>query len=107
MGKIQLQSFALVCDRPQPVYRPGEVISGHCVIYLNGEMSLTQLEIKLHGCAEVKWTETERRNSGHVNHHRVGDHHHNDSHNHIVTYHATHPCIDQTYYPGSGESFFF
>jgi hypothetical protein len=55
-------------------------------------MSLTQLEIKLDGRAEVRWTQTKRN--------------HNDRKSHTVTYHATHPCIDQTYHPGSGDNFF-
>jgi len=83
MVKIQLQSFVIVCNKPQPVYGPGEIISGNCVITLNGELDLRQLEIKLEGCAEVKWTETHNK--------------------HSTTYHATHPCIEMIYSPGSGE----
>jgi len=85
MGKIKLQSLVIVCDRPQPVYGPGEIISGNCVITLNGELNLSQLELKLEGCAEVKWTESYGRYTN--------------------TYHAIHPFIEIIYFPSSGKKF--
>jgi hypothetical protein len=57
MGKIKLKNFMIVCDRQQPVYRPGEIISGNCVINLKGELDLKQLDIRLFGCSKAKWSE--------------------------------------------------
>ncbi len=87
MGKIKLQSFVIVCDRQPPVYRPGEIISGNCVINLKGELDLKQLDIKLYGCAKVEWTEREG--------------------NRNVTYYSKCPIIEEIYFPGSGDQKIF
>ena len=54
MGK-NLNSFEIVLDRPQPVYKPGEEVTGQCVVILETQMSMVQLSIELKGKAKCQW----------------------------------------------------
>lgn len=48
-----IQSVALVPDRPSLTYNSGELVSGHCIISVNGSLDISQIEIKLSGKAKV------------------------------------------------------
>lgn len=48
-----IQSVALVPDRPSLTYNSGELVSGHCIISVNGTLDISQIEIKLSGKAKV------------------------------------------------------
>jgi hypothetical protein len=84
MGRIKLKNFMIACDRQQPVYRPGEIISGNCVINLKGELDLKQLDIRLYGCSKTEWNG------------KVGD-------ETTKSYCSKYTIIDKTYFLGSGE----
>ena len=92
---IKLKTFAIVLDKPQPVYIPGEVVSGQCVVFLEGQMNLSQLTIKLKGMAECQWHEP------HTHTHRDSD---GKSHTRTEQrrIHSCHHCIDLNYSPGAG-----
>lgn len=55
---IKLNSVEITLDSPSNVFIPGQIISGQCLISLNGQMSSSQLSIKLKGKAECKWEES-------------------------------------------------
>ena len=48
-----LQSLALVPDRPSLIYHAGELVSGHIVITVNGQVDISQVQISLKGKANV------------------------------------------------------
>ena len=48
-----IQSVALVPDRPSLTYNSGELVSGHCIISVNGSLDISQIEIQLSGKAKV------------------------------------------------------
>jgi len=120
MGKIQLQHFAIIVERTPSIYRTGDLISGTVVIQLSGELNLNQLEIKLEGMAQVKWSERESYNNTHIgtdicsvnvgNLHigqsNVG--HHSGNNTRTVWYQQKHQYIDLKYYlPIEGINFIF
>ncbi len=98
MVKTGIKTFVIVVDKPQPIFIPGEVVSGQCVIQLDGQMHLSQLYIKLIGKAECNWTETEHRTER-------GTDGKNRSTTHQRTIHSCHKCLNLMYYPGNGEQF--
>ncbi|CAG2166783.1 unnamed protein product [Oppiella nova] len=126
---LKVRTFALVLDRPAAVYRASEVVSGQCVLALDGDMHLSQLTITLKGEAECEWTEqkTVAAHQSHGNHGSDHNHHHHDhnqtrtetvrhhakhTHNHhhhdhnqtrteTVRHHAKHTCVDLVYCPGN------
>lgn len=58
---VTVQGFnnVITFERQRAIYQPGEVVNGHiCFEVVNGQMSLSQLEIRLIGTAECSWTET-------------------------------------------------
>ena len=54
---IKLKQFVFALDRP-PVYTAGELVTGYCLIGLDGQMNLDQLVITLEGVAHCRWTES-------------------------------------------------
>ncbi|CAG2107044.1 unnamed protein product [Medioppia subpectinata] len=78
---IKLKTFAIILDKPDAIYRTSDVISGQCIIGLDGKMQLDQLKIKLRGRAECEWTEerqvTETNDEGETTTETVIDKFHN------------------------------
>jgi hypothetical protein len=110
---LKVRTFALVLDRPAAVYRASEVVSGQCVLALDGDMHLSQLTITLKGEAECEWTEQKTVHQSHGSHpsgpNHGSDHHHNHHHHdhnqtrtETVRHHAKHTCVDLVYCPGNG-----
>ena len=92
---IKLKTFEIILDRHQPVYTPGEVVTGQCIVFLEGQMNLSQLTIKLKGKAECKWTDaktfiwSDGSGQSHTRTEPRGRH-------------STHKCVDLNYSPGAG-----
>ena len=66
---IKIKSVEIVLDSPSNVFIPDQIICGQCLISMKGQMSSSQLFIKLKGKAECKWdaadgTETYRDDDG-------------------------------------------
>ena len=57
---IKLKQFVFALDRP-PVYRAGDLVTGYCIIELDGHMNLGQLVITLEGNAHCAWSESHSR----------------------------------------------
>ena len=55
-----LNKFEIVLDRPQPVYKPGEEVTGQCIVILETRMDLAQLSIKLKGRGESQWKDSDK-----------------------------------------------
>ncbi|KAI8478878.1 Arrestin domain-containing protein 3 [Branchiostoma belcheri] len=56
MGRLKL--FEIALDGDKAVYEPTEVVSGHVVLELRGEMRLRSLKVDIRGLAKVHWTES-------------------------------------------------
>ncbi|XP_027197857.2 arrestin domain-containing protein 2-like [Dermatophagoides pteronyssinus] len=50
----QVTSVTLVPDRPSATYTSGEVVTGHCIVTVTGEMDFDCIEIKLVGKSRVE-----------------------------------------------------
>ncbi|CAG2100508.1 unnamed protein product [Medioppia subpectinata] len=91
---MKLKTFAVVLDKPDATYRCGEVVSGQCVLVLEGELHLSQLTIALRGEAVCEWTEarqvSERGADGKQR-----------SRQETVRHHGHHQCLDLHYCPGN------
>ena len=70
-----IQSLALVPDRPSLTYNSGELVTGHCIISVNGTLDISQIEIKLSGKAKVELPVTNSQSSS-TNHHNQNQHQH-------------------------------
>lgn len=57
MGKIKLQSFEILLDKHDGAYQPGDSVTGKCVIAIEGELTLSQLQMTMTGKAKTKWKE--------------------------------------------------
>ena len=92
---IKLKQFMIVLDNRSGVYRPGDVVSGQCILQLDGEMHLNQLIIKLKGKATTSWTESKSVTNSE-----------GKSETQQVTIDSHHKCVELVYNPGSGQYFY-
>ena len=53
MGKIE--SFEIVLNKPQPVYEPGEEVSGQIYFKLSAKTKINSLKLKINGESIVWW----------------------------------------------------
>ncbi|XP_054155749.1 arrestin domain-containing protein 3-like [Oppia nitens] len=105
---IKLKTFTLVLDRPGAVYRPLDVLSGQCILQLDGEMHLSQLTITMKGRAECEWTEqvkqpkhSGRRSSETVSASGSATSTSSVNTTETIRHYQRYNCVELPYYPGN------
>ena len=58
-----LRDFLIKFDKPQPVYFPGDVVSGQLVVNLSEQKKFKKIKVELMGWGNVSWRETRRVNN--------------------------------------------
>lgn len=94
-GSSAVTSVSLVPDRPGLTFNAGELISGHCILTIDGSLDLSKVAIKFTGKAQVVIEES--RNSSAVN---------NNLHNHgskTVRHEQKITILENVYNPATGK----
>ena len=59
-----LRDFLIKFDKPQPVYFPGDVVSGQLVVNLSEQKNFKKIKVELVGKGKVFWQETRSDSNG-------------------------------------------
>lgn len=100
-----IQSVALVPDRPNLTYNSGELVTGHCIISVNGSLDISQVELKLSGKAKVAIPVTRNQSQSNIHNHSHQQQQ-QQQHQQNVTTIVRKECsiLKLVYNPATGES---